>query len=257
MSGLLKRVIPCLDVKRGRVVKGVNFVDLRDMGDPVELAERYEHEGADELVFLDISASAESRPTALAMVRNVSRALSIPYTVGGGLRAMDDIYAFLEAGADKVALNTTAVAKPELVDQAAAQFGSQCIVVAIDVKCDRETGRYGVFTHGGSRATDKEAFAWARELADRGVGEILLTSMDRDGTGEGFDMEITGPLGRELRVPVIASGGAKTPDHLFEAFDRGADAALAASMFHSGAYRIDQVKHYLAERGAPVRLPAA
>ncbi|CAM2069069.1 Imidazole glycerol phosphate synthase subunit HisF [Sulfidibacter corallicola] len=250
---LLKRIIPCLDVDRGRVVKGINFQNLRDMGDPVELAVRYEAEGADELVFLDISASAESRPTALKMVRNVSRALSIPYTVGGGLRTMDDIYRFLEAGADKVALNTTAVKNPDLVDEASRQFGAQCIVVAIDIK-RREDGSYGVFTHGGRNATGLEARTWARELADRGAGELLLTSMDRDGTGIGFDMEITGALGRSLPVPVIASGGAKTPEHLRLAFAGGADAVLAATMFHSGDYRIDDTKRFLAEAGIPVRL---
>ncbi len=254
-SDLRKRIIPCLDVDRGRVVKGVNFQNMRDMGDPVELAVRYENEGADELVFLDISASAESRPTALAMVRNVSRALSIPYTVGGGLRTMDDIYSFLEAGADKVALNTTAVKNPDLVNQAARQFGSQCIVVAVDIK-RREDGVHGVFTHGGRNVTDLEARAWTRELAERGAGELLLTSMDRDGTGIGFDVAITGELGRTLPIPVIASGGAKNEAHLLAAFEAGADAVLAATMFHSGDYRIDHVKDWLAERGVPVRRPS-
>lgn len=253
MSGLLKRIIPCLDVKDGRVVKGVNFINLRDMGDPVQLAERYEIEGADELVFLDIAASSESRPTALAMVRNVSKALSIPYTVGGGLRTMDDIYAFLEAGADKVALNTTAVRNPDLVNEAAKQFGSQCIVVAVDIKAD-QYGGHGVFTHGGKVATGKAAVPWVHELADRGAGEILLTSMDRDGTGLGFDMEITGPLSLALPIPIIASGGAKHPEHLLQAFEEGADAVLAATMFHSGQYSVQGTKRFLDARGIPVRL---
>lgn len=249
----MKRIIPCLDVKEGRVVKGVNFVNLRDMGDPVALAVRYEAEGADELVFLDIAASAESRPTALKMVRNVSKALSIPFTVGGGLRTMDDIYKFLEAGADKIALNTTAVKRPETVAEGVAQFGSQCIVVAVDIK-RRDDGSYGVFTHGGRNDAGLNAREWCKKLADMGTGEILLTSMDRDGTGIGFDVDITGELGRTLPIPVIASGGAKTSDHLRAALEAGADAVLAATMFHSGAYRIQDVKTELAEAGLPVRL---
>lgn len=253
MSGLLKRIIPCLDVDKGRVVKGVNFQNMRDMGDPVELAARYEQEGADELVFLDISASAESRPTALAMVRRVSRALSIPFTLGGGLRTMSDIYAFLDAGADKVCLNTTAVKNPDLIGEAARQFGSQCIVVAIDVKRE-EGGRHGVFTHGGRNATGLEAVSWAEEVCARGAGEILLTSMDRDGTGVGFDMTVTGEVGRRLPIPVIASGGAKTPEHLIEAFRQDADAVLAATMFHSDAYTIEGVKRDLRAAGIPVRV---
>ncbi len=253
MSDLLKRIIPCLDVDRGRVVKGVNFQNMRDMGDPVELAARYEEEGADEVVFLDISASAESRPTALEMVRKVSRVLSIPFTLGGGLRTVEDMYAFLAAGADKVCLNTTAVKSPETIRAGADQFGSQCIVVAIDVK-RHEDGSYGVFTHGGRNDSGKEAHAWAREVADRGAGEILLTSMDRDGTGLGFDMVITGELGRTLPIPVIASGGAKTPEHLYAAFRDDADAVLAATMFHSGAYHVGRTKQWLSERGIGVRL---
>ncbi|MDJ0840327.1 MAG: imidazole glycerol phosphate synthase subunit HisF [Acidobacteriota bacterium] len=253
MSDLLKRIIPCLDVDRGRVVKGVNFQNMRDMGDPVELARRYEDEGADELVFLDISASAEARPTALAMVRKVSKALSIPFTLGGGLRTMDDIFAFLEAGADKVCLNTTAVKQPEVITAGADQFGSQCIVVAVDVK-RREDGSFGVFTHGGRNDSGKEARSWVREVADRGAGEILLTSMDRDGTGIGYDMEITGELSRTMPVPVIASGGARNPQDLMDAFNGGADAVLAATMFHSGEFHVGKTKEWLAERGIPVRL---
>ena len=253
MSDLLKRIIPCLDVDRGRVVKGIHFQNMRDMGDPAELAIRYEKEGADELVFLDISASAESRPTALEMVRKVSRALSIPFTLGGGLRTMEDIYAFLEAGADKVALNTTALAHPEVIEMGAKQFGSQCMVVAIDVKRDQQ-GRGCVFSHGGRRQTPHFAGAWAHEVVARGAGEILLTSMDRDGTGSGFDMVLTKPLALALSVPVIASGGARTPEDLLDAFKGHADAVLAATMFHSGAYRIDQTKTFLHEAGIPVRL---
>lgn len=253
MSGLLKRIIPCLDVDRGRVVKGVNFVNLRDMGDPVELAVRYEAEGADELVFLDISASAESRPTALKMVRNVSRALSIPFTVGGGLRTLEDMYKFLEAGADKVALNTAAVKRPETVAEGVAQFGSQCIVVAVDIKRQSDGG-YHVYTHGGRNDVGLDAYAWCKRLADMGTGEILLTSMDRDGTGLGFDVTITGELGRQLPIPVIASGGAQKTDHLREALEAGADAVLAATMFHSGAYRIHDVKAELMRAGVPVRI---
>jgi len=253
MSDLLKRIIPCLDVDGGRVVKGVNFQNLRDMGDPVELAARYEEEGADEVVFLDISASADNRPTALQMVRNVSKTLSIPFTLGGGLRTLDDIYAFLEAGADKVALNTTAVKNPEVVEQGAQQFGSQCVVVAVDVKRN-EDGRYGVYTHGGRNNSGLLAAPWVKELARLGAGEILLTSMDRDGTGIGFDMDITGQLGRDVSIPIIASGGARNPTHLRDAFLKGADAVLAATMFHSGDYRIDEAKRYLAGEGIPVRI---
>lgn len=253
MSDLLKRIIPCLDVKNGRVVKGVNFQNLRDMGDPVALAARYEAEGADEVVFLDIAASAEARPTALAMVRSVSRALTIPFTLGGGLRSLADMHAFLEAGADKVCLNTTAVKEPETITQGAKHYGSQCIVVAIDVKRQPD-GSWGVYTHGGRQSAERDAVAWAHEVVERGAGEILLTSMDRDGTGDGFDMAITGPLGRTLPIPVIASGGAKTPEHLVTAFRHGADAVLAATMFHSGAYHVGDTKRFLKAQGIPVRL---
>ena len=268
---LKRRVIPCLDVKAGRVVKGVNFVGLRDMGDPVELASRYEREGADEIVFLDIAASAENRATALDMVRRTAAALSIPFTLGGGLRTLDDVYAFLDAGADKVALNTRAVQEPELVDACAERFGSQCVVVAVDVKPDAtlaplpaarsESDRqraalppYRVFTHGGNRATNLDGTAWAAELADRGAGEILLTCIHRDGTGEGFDTAFTGALARSLSCQVIASGGAATPQHFVDSFEAGADAVLAATMFHSGEYEVAATKRYLAERGIPVRL---
>lgn len=252
MSDLLKRIIPCLDVKNGRCVKGINFQNLRDMGDPVELAVRYEEEGADEIVFLDIAATYESRPTALEMVRKVSQQLSIPFTLGGGLREIADIYAFLEAGADKVALNSAAVTNPGLIARAAKQFGSQCIVVAIDFKRE-SNGEWLVYSHGGHRKTDREALLWAKEVESLGAGELLLTSMDRDGTGTGFDLEITEKASHLLKVPIIASGGAETPHHLAETFRVGADAALAATMFHSGAYPIDATKKELHQIGLPVR----
>lgn len=247
-----RRVIPCLDVRAGRVVKGVEFVGLRDMGDPVELAARYEAEGADEVVFLDIAASAEHRATALDMVRRTAAALSVPFTLGGGLRSVADAHAFLDAGADKVALNTRAVEAPGLVDACAAHFGSQCVVVAVDVRPDA-AGTYRVHTHGGRRATSLDGAAWARELADRGAGELLVTAIHRDGTGDGFDTAFTGALGRALPVQVIASGGAATPDHLADALAAGADAVLAATMFHSGAWTVDAAKAVIASRGIPVR----
>lgn len=252
MSGLLKRIIVCLDVDDGHVVKGVQFVDLKKMGDPVELGKVYEDQGADELVFLDITASSDARPTALDMVRRVSKTLSIPFTVGGGLRTLDDVHAFLEAGADKIALNTQAVSDPELITRGARHFGSQCIVVAVDTKRDPD-GVHRVYTHGGRRATGRGTETWAREIAARGAGELLLTSMDRDGTGLGFDLSVTGPLALELPIPVIASGGAQSPEHLKLAFDAGADAALAASMFHSGRTTIEETKRILAHAGIPVR----
>ena len=252
-TSLRRRVIPCLDVKAGRVVKGVNFVGLRDMGDPVDLAARYEAEGADEVVFLDIAASAEHRATALDMVRKTAAALSIPFTLGGGLRTLDDVSAFLDAGADKVALNTQAVRTPDLVDACAAAFGSQCVVVAVDIKAESD-GQYSVWTHGGRTPTDLDGRAWAAELAERGAGEILLTCIHRDGTGDGFDTAITGELARSLPCQVIASGGASTPQHLLEAFQAGADAVLAATMFHSGDYTVAEAKRPIADGGIPVRL---
>lgn len=253
MAGLLKRIIPCLDVDRGRVVKGIHFVELRDMGDPVELALQYEREGADEIVFLDINATAEARPTALDMVRRVAKNLSIPFTLGGGLRTVDDMLAFLDAGADKVALNSAALAQPALIEKGAQRFGSQCIVVAVDVK-RHPAGYHEVFSHGGRKPTIWTAKAWVREIVQRGAGEILMTSIDRDGTGLGFDMEITEPVARSVPIPVIASGGANCSRHLVEAFWRGADAVLAATMFHSGDYRIADVKSELQAAGIPVRM---
>jgi cyclase len=249
---LAKRIIPCLDVTNGRVVKGVNFVNLRDMGDPVELAQGYQADGADELVFLDITASSDKRQTALAMVQQVAQHLAIPFTLGGGLRCLADIYDFLAAGADKVALNTSAINNPQLIDQSAQQFGSQCVVVAIDAKQDAQ-GNYQVYTHGGRQQTNQEVISWAQQVVERGAGEILLTSMDRDGTGLGYDNALTGKLARLLPVPVIASGGADSPQHLYEALAAGADAVLAATIFHSGSHSIGKVKNYLASKGIIVR----
>ncbi|MCB1050193.1 MAG: imidazole glycerol phosphate synthase subunit HisF [Acidobacteria bacterium] len=252
MSGLMKRIIPCLDVNNGRVVKGIHFEGLRDMGDPVELALRYQDQGADELVFLDITATVDARPTALAMVRRVSQALSIPFTLGGGLRSVSDISDFLEAGADKVCFNSAALADPSLLNRASQHFGSQCIVVAMDVKRDGEI--YRVYSHGGKKGTERQALAWAIEVADRGAGEILLTSIDRDGTGLGYDLSVLQSVTKRLRVPVIASGGAQSAEHLAEGLAHGASAVLAATMFHSGAYTIQSVKQHLAQAGIPVRL---
>jgi cyclase len=251
MSGLTKRIIPCLDVKNGRVVKGVKFQNLRDMGDPVELALRYEAEGADELVLLDIAASVESRQTALTMVRQVSRALSIPFTLGGGLRSLHDIGLFLEAGADKVCFNSAAIAQPTLLDQSAAHFGSQCIVLAIDSR--KIAGQDQVFTMAGSQPTGLTTVSWAREAVHRGVGEILLTSIDRDGGGEGYDLDVLGRVVQACPVPVIASGGASDASHLLSALQAGAQAVLAASMFHSGIWTIAAVKHYLSRHHLPIR----
>ena len=249
---LKKRVIPCLDVRGGRVVKGVKFESLRDVGDPAELAARYYDEGADEVVFLDISASKEERRTTLEVVRRTAEQLFIPLTVGGGIRSVEDVQNALSAGADKVSMNTAAVERPRLVGEASERFGAQCIVVAIDAK--RVGDRWLVHTHGGSRATDKDAVAWAREVAALGAGEILLTSMDRDGTGDGFDLELTRAVVDAAGIPVVASGGAGSIEHFAEALTTGgADAALAASLFHERQLTVGQVKRYLLEKGVPVR----
>ncbi|MDQ7049091.1 MAG: imidazole glycerol phosphate synthase subunit HisF [Enterobacterales bacterium] len=252
MSSLLPRIILCLDVKDGRVVKGTNFVNLRDMGDPVELAIEYEKQGADELVFLDISASNEKRPTALKLVTDIASHLSIPFTVGGGLKKLDDVKAFLDAGADKVALNTTAVLDPDIIDQTAKAYGSQCVVVAIDVNQEDEGLNY--YINGGRKRVEGDFFNWTQQVAQRGAGEILLTAMHRDGTGLGFDTELTRKVSESVPVQVIASGGAKTEQHFLTAFEGGADACLAAGMFHSGDYQVDQVKQFLQDQGLKVRL---
>jgi cyclase len=250
---LKMRVIPCLDVKDGRVVKGVNFVDLVDAGDPVAQARFYDREGADELCFLDITASAENRDTLYDVVRRTAEECFMPLTVGGGVRTVEDIRRLLLAGADKVSINTAAVARPEFVREAAQKFGSQCIVAAIDAK-QMTTGRWEVFTHGGRRPTGIGAVAWACRLADYGAGEILLTSMDRDGTKLGFDIALTRAVADAVRVPVIASGGVGTLDHLVEGIRDGhATAVLAASIFHFGTYRIGEAKARLAACGIPVR----
>ena len=249
--GLAKRIIPCLDVDQGRVVKGINFVDIRDAGDPVEIARRYDEQKADEIMFLDITASSDHRHTMVDMVRSVAGEVFIPLTVGGGIREVADIHTMLQAGADKVSINTAAVKRPGVVKEASKYFGAQCIVVAIDAK--RKDDRWQVFTHGGRSATGMDAIDWARRVADMGAGEILLTSMDRDGTRDGFDIELTCAVSRAVSIPVIASGGVGTLDHLVEGIvDGGADAVLAASIFHFGEYTIDQAKVYMAERGIEV-----
>lgn len=250
---LAKRIIPCLDVMNGRVVKGVNFVNLRDAGDPVEQATVYDREGADELVFLDITASHEERNTMLDMVRRVADSIFIPFCVGGGIRTIEDIRATLLAGADKVSINSSAVKTPDLINQGAWGFGSQCIVVAIDPKW--VDGKWVVHVNGGRIPTDKEAIAWAKEVEDRGAGEILLTSMDRDGTKVGYNLELTQAVAEAVSIPVIASGGAGAKEHFCEALMVGkADAALAASLFHYNEIRIGELKQYLAEQGVPMRL---
>jgi imidazole glycerol-phosphate synthase subunit HisF len=254
--GLAKRVIPCLDVTAGRVVKGVNFVGLRDAGDPVEIARRYDRQGADELTFLDITASSDGRDLILGIVEQVASQVFIPLTVGGGVRSVADVRRLLNAGADKVSINTTAVQEPQVVADAAGRYGSQCIVVAIDAKRVPDApGRWEVYTHGGRRATGLDAIDWGRRMQALGAGEILLTSMDRDGTRSGFDLALTKAVSSALDIPVIASGGVGGLADLADGVIAGhADAVLAASIFHYGEYTVRQAKEYMAERGIEVRL---
>jgi cyclase len=256
--GLAKRIIPCMDVDAGRVVKGVRFVDIRDAGDPVEIARRYDEEGADELTFLDITASSDQRETMVHVVEQVAGEVFIPLTVGGGIREIADIRRMLNAGADKVGINTAAVFNPEFVKQAAERFGSQCIVVAIDAKqvsAAEQPLRWEIFTHGGRKPTGIDAIEWAQQMVAFGAGEILLTSMDRDGTRDGFDIALTRAVSDAVDVPVIASGGVGNLDHLAEGIIAGgADAVLAASIFHFGEYTVGEAKRHMAKRGIEVRL---
>lgn len=251
---LTKRIIPCLDVKEGRVVKGVQFVSLRDAGDPVELAAFYDREGADELVFLDISASHEGRETMVDVVKEVAGSLAIPFTVGGGINTLEDMKRLLRAGADKVSLNTAAVLRPELISEGADYFGSQCIVIAIDARYDPDINTWRVYTHGGRKPTERTAIEWAVEAVSRGAGEILLTSMDCDGEKSGFHIELTQAISEAVSVPVIASGGAGNAEHFQEVFEEGkADAALAASIFHYKETSVKEVKTFLKNQGVVVR----
>ena len=251
---LAKRIIPCLDVTSGRVVKGVNFVGLRDAGDPVEVARRYDEQGADELCFLDITASSDERGILLHVIESVAEQVFIPLTVGGGVRSVADVRALLNAGADKVSINTAAVLEPELVAQASGKVGSQCIVVAIDAKRDADDARWQVFTHGGRRPTGLDAVQWARRVQALGAGEILLTSMDRDGTRDGYDVALTRAVSDSVDIPVIASGGVGNLDHLVEGILQGrADAVLAASIFHYGEYTVSQAKRHLSAHRIEVR----
>lgn len=251
----LKRVIACLDVESGRVVKGTNFVDIRDAGDPVELASRYDREGADEIIFLDIIASHEGRDTIVDLARRAADEVFIPFTIGGGIRSVDDARMVLDAGADKVSVNSAAIERPGLISELAERFGSQCVVLAIDAR--READHYEVYTHGGRRSTGLDAISWAREGVGLGAGEILLTSMDRDGTNEGYELGLTRAVAAAVPVPVIASGGAGSPTHLVEALaEGGADAALCASIFHYGDFSVEQAKEAIEDAGIPVRRTA-
>lgn len=250
---LAKRVIPCLDVTDGRVVKGTKFLELRDAGDPVECAKAYDRQGADELVFLDITASSDGRATMVSVVERTAEQCFMPLTVGGGIRVVEDFRAMLKAGADKVSVNTSALQRPDLIREAARAFGSQCVVVAIDAKRDGP-GTWRVYTHGGRNPTERDAVEWARQAGELGAGEILLTSMDADGTCGGYDLELTRAVSRAVGVPVIASGGAGTLDHLADVLEQGAaDAVLAASIFHFDKFTVDEVKSHLEARGLPVR----
>ena len=251
---MLRRVIPCLDVDKGRVVKGTNFVDIRDAGDPVELAARYQDEGADEIVFLDITASHERRETVAALARRCADEVFIPFTIGGGIRSVADAQAVLDAGSDKVSVNSAAVARPELIAELAEVFGAQCVVLAIDARKRAGPSGYEVVVHGGRTETGREAIEWAHEGVERGAGEILLTSMDRDGTEDGYELELTRRVADAVQVPVIASGGAGAPEHLVDAVVRGgADAVLCASIFHYGQYTVAEAKQRMREAGVPVR----
>ena len=250
---LLRRVIPCLDVDKGRVVKGVEFVNLRDAGDPVELAVRYQEAGADEIVFLDITASHEKRDTVAALARRCADDVFVPFTIGGGVRSLEDAHAVLDAGAEKVSVNSAAVARPELLGELAEVFGAQCVVLAIDARAEDEG--YGVYVNGGRTPVGRDAVEWACEGVERGAGEILLTSMDRDGTEDGYELRLTRAVADAVDVPVIASGGAGTLDHLVEAVDEGgADAVLCASIFHYGTYSVREAKEHMRRAGVPVRL---
>lgn len=252
---LAKRIIPCLDVTNGRVVKGTNFVNLRDAGDPVELARVYDQAGADELVFLDITASSDGRQTMIDVVSRTSEEVFIPFTVGGGIRTIEDIRQMLKAGADKVSLNTSAVQNPDLISQGALKFGSQCIVVAIDARSTGTPGQWEVYIHGGRTPTGIDVLEWVRKVEELGAGEILLTSMDRDGTKDGFDLPLTRAVSEAVNIPVIASGGVGNLEHMYDGLTEGkADAALAASIFHFGEYTVRETKEYLRERGVVVRI---
>jgi cyclase len=252
---LTKRIIPCLDIKEGRTVKGTNFVDLRDAGDPVELGALYAQQGADELVFLDITATVDDRKTLVNLVREVARHVNIPFTVGGGISSISDVSALLNAGADKVSINSSAVRRPEIVDELALAFGSQCIIVAIDTRFEPAAGLDFVHTHGGRRITELKTLEWAREVENRGAGEILLTSMDADGTKAGFACDLTAKVSSAASIPIIASGGAGTMEHFTEVFTSGkADAGLAASIFHFKEIEILALKNYLATQGIPMRI---
>jgi len=250
----MKRIIPCLDVDAGRVVKGTNFVDIRDAGDPVELAARYELEGADELVFLDITATHEGRDTVAALARRTADDVFIPFTIGGGIRSIEDAQAVLDAGADKVSVNSAALARPQLIRELAEQFGSQCVVVAVDARRSEPSAEgWEAFSGGGRQATGRDVLEWVAEAESLGAGELLLTSMDRDGTNEGYDLELLAAVSALVGIPVIASGGAGELEHLADALDAGADAVLCASIFHFGVFTVGEVKRYLAERGISVR----
>ena len=253
MRNFAKRIIPCLDVNNGRVVKGVNFIGLRDAGDPIEVAKRYNDEGADELCFLDITASSDGRDTIVHVVEEVAKQLFIPLTVGGGIRKLDDISKLLNVGCDKVSLNSSAVDNPNLIYEAAKKFGSQCVIVAIDVK-KNSNGGYNVFVHGGRKDTGLDAISWAKKVYELGAGEILLTSMDTDGTKNGYDLAITSAISNLVEIPVIASGGAGTMEHILEAFKSGADAALAASIFHYKEIEISKLKEFLKANQIGVRI---